>query len=211
MVDTLTIFSKRVKVPAKGVVSSNFWVSIGFGSIRGIANADKVGPESLVRIIQGINPEKRDRQRAIKLFDPNCDIKLIEPVCSQLVRVDYENDLDEEVNLSLDVALSKRRVERDEVKYRDFFNETRTVLAGSTFAQNEVNIQEALGRSVTSLHIQLPTSTDLVNLKINDEGTNLFEVIGERRFTPEADQLEICRVFIENPGAGNLDVRIFAT
>ncbi len=208
--ENVSILKGRLKVAPKGKVSSDFWVSVGFASLKGIVNVSKVGPESLLRIIQGVDQSKADRERAIKMYDAACDIRIVEPVCSTLVRVDYENDLNEQVEVAIDVALKKERIERDEIKYRDFLNKTQNIPAGSSFAANVINVQQLLGRSVTSLHIKLPLATDVLNVKLNDEATTAFTVTGERKWTPD-DQLEICRIFVENPGVADIAATIFGT
>jgi len=209
--ENVSILKGRLKVAAKGKVSSNFWVSEGFSAVKGIANVNKVGPESLIRITQGVDPSKADRERVIKMYDPQCDIKIVEPVCATFVRVDYENDLNEQVEVAIDISLKKERIERDELKYRDFLNTAPTIAAGSDFGDNIINIQQILGRPVSSLHIKLPLATDIINVKLNDDATEPFEVKGERRWTPDDDQLEICRIFIANPGGAGIVATIFGT
>jgi len=211
MGDALTILSERKRVPAGGKLSSDFWVAEGFASIKGIAKASVVGENSLVRIIQSIDRERVDRQRTVKMYDADCDIRLVEPVVSTLVKVEFENGASEAADLAIDIKLKKERIERGEVKYRDFFNQTISVAAGSTFIQNVVDLQEALGRSVTSLRVSMPSLTDVVKVRINDLATTEFPVTGERRWTPEEDQLEICRIFIQNDTLGAIDVTVFGS
>lgn len=208
--DTISILKGRMKVAAKGKVSSDFWVSEGFSSVKGMVNASKVGPNSLVRIRQGVDPQRSDRERVIKVFDPNLDISIVEPVTATMVKVDYENDLDEQVEVAIDIGLRKQRIQPDEVRFRDFFNRKVPVKSKSSFKDNVVNIQESLGRPITALHIQLPSPTDVLEIKINDEETTPFVVKGERKFTPEEDQLEVCRLFLSNSGA-DIEATIFGT
>jgi hypothetical protein len=210
-VETLPVVSSRQTVAAKRMFSSGYWVALGFSAVRGVASVTDVGPNTRVRIVHAVNPEKIDRSRTFRMFDPNVDVRIVEPVYSTMVQLEFYNDSKRAVEVTLDVVLSRQRVQKGEVRYRDFFNNTITIVGGSEFEANRVDIQEELGRPVNSLLLKLPTSGDSAELKINDINSNAFSVVGERRFTPEDDQLEVCRIFLKNPGTSDLDVEIFGS